>query len=72
MAQVKPQQVLESQKKQGGLKGREAQNAQTGKPLFPLMKKSREQVLDMLKSNPDIWHKFQLLTNEFQEELILD
>ena len=70
MAQVKPQQVLESQKKQGGLKGREAQNAQTGKPLFPLMKKSREQVLDMLKSNPDIWHKFQLLTNEFQEELI--
>ena len=73
MAQVKPQQVLESQKKQGGLKGREAQNAQnaqTGKPLFPLMTRSREQVLDMLKTNPDIWHKFQLLTNEFQEELI--
>jgi len=70
MAQVKPQQVLESQKKQGGLKGREAQNAQTGKPLFPLMTRSRKQVLDMLKTNPDIWHKFQLLTNEFQEELI--
>ena len=34
------------------------------------MTRSREQVLDMLKTNPDIWHKFQLLTNEFQEELI--
>lgn len=70
MAQVKPQKVLKSQKKQGGLEARETQKAQTGKASFPLMTRSREQVLNMLKTNPDIWNKFQLLTNEFQEELI--
>ena len=72
MAQVKSNKMLTSQKKQErkGGKERETLNIPSGVMPFPLEERSREQVLDMLKTNPDIWHKFQLLTNEFQEELI--
>lgn len=72
MAQVKSNKMLTSQKKQErkGGKERETLNIPSGIMPFPLEERSREQVLSMLKSNPEIWGEFQLLTREFREELI--
>lgn len=70
MKQGKSKKRLTSLKKQEREGQQKTWNVLTGKEPFPLTTRSREQVLNMLKYNPEIWDGFQRLTSDFQEELI--